>query len=58
MEAALLIASLSLLVGMVAQLARLPRRRRAAARRAAVPRSFGAAPRGGLVGLEQAPTVE
>jgi hypothetical protein len=58
MEAALLIASLTLLVGMVAQLARLPRRRRTVAHRTAARASLGGPTRSHLAGLRQTPTVD
>jgi hypothetical protein len=58
MEAALLIASLALLVGMLSQLALLPRRQRTKARRIeAAPQSGGTA-RGPLVIADQSPAVD
>jgi hypothetical protein len=58
MEAALLIASLALLVGMLSQLVLLPRRQRATARAAeAEPQSGGTGPRPFAV-AHQAPAVD
>ncbi|HEX2504639.1 MAG TPA: hypothetical protein VHK22_00385 [Gaiellaceae bacterium] len=57
MEAALLIASLALLVGMLSQLALLPRRRRASERPAEpAPKPGGTAP-GRLAVVDQSPAV-
>jgi hypothetical protein len=59
MEAALLITSLALLVGMVAQLARLPRRRRTAAQRITARASLGGPTRGSrFAGLRRVTTVD
>jgi hypothetical protein len=58
MEAALLIASLALLVGMVSQLALLPRRQRATRRAEAVPRPAGSSTAGPLAVADQSPALD
>jgi hypothetical protein len=58
MDVALLIASLALLVGMLSQLALLPRRQRAAARRVeSTPQPGGTAP-GPLAVADQSPALD
>ncbi len=58
MEAALLIASLALLVGMLSQLALLPRRQRATARLLEAAPQPGGAPSGRLAIADQTPTFD
>jgi hypothetical protein len=57
MEAALLIASLALLVGMLSQLALLPRRQRTSARRVDAPPQSGAKAPGPLAISDRRPAI-